>query len=116
MPFVYPLFEKVTFIQVVAMLSILSLNFGAQFTNDSTMPTAQAAPINSVAFSSDLSFFATGANENTAKAWNYNTQLLLASLPYIAAVTNVNINPSNNFIYISISNGTVSIVDPSTFT
>jgi hypothetical protein len=31
-------------------------------------------------------------------------------------VTNININPSNNKIFISILDGTVSIVDPSTFT
>jgi hypothetical protein len=34
----------------------------------------------------------------------------------LGAVTNININPSNNKIFISVLDGTVSIVDPPTFT
>jgi WD40 repeat protein len=88
----------------------------AQFTFDSTLSSTHSAAIVSAIVSPDHTFFVTGAAEHNVKVWDYSTKALITTLTYLDVVTNINIDSVSNMIFISVIDGTVSIVDSSTFT
>jgi WD40 repeat protein len=92
-------------------LSLLMLVQGVQ----SPSVSVYSAAIVSAVVSPDSTFFVTGA-ENKVKIWNYSTKTLITTLTYNDAITNININPLNNMIFINVKDGIVSFIDPATFT
>ncbi len=89
-------------------LSLLMLVQGVQSPSVSVYSAA-------IVVSPDSTFFVTGA-ENKVKIWNYSTKTLITTLTYNDAITNININPLNNMIFINVKDGIVSFIDPVTFT
>ena len=71
--------------------------------------------VTTVSFNRLRTHYVTGGNDNNVKVWALNSATPVHVKTYSDIITNVGLHPQTDFIFVLVGDGTISILDPTTF-
>jgi WD40 repeat protein len=100
---------------ILSVLIIIA--YSSQFSLNTTLANPNnpnSMPVRSLVLSPDQSFFVSTVDK-VVNIWQTTTLTVVSFQQYLTTVTDANIHPIDSRIFVSTNNGTISILDSTTF-